>query len=179
MATLVTEWSDVLTQAQRDAWEVYATNVPKTGPLGDQINVSGQNMYLRGNVSRQVSGLPIADDAPTLFNLGTFTEPTLAIDTANDEVDVTFENTDGWANEDDSAMQIYASRPQNAGIAFFKGPYRLAGNIDGDGTTPPTSPAAITLPFPVVAGQKIFFRVIVTRADGRLSTTFRSVATAA
>jgi hypothetical protein len=113
------------------------------------------------------------DDGPTDFTLGGFTNPSFGIDATADEVDVTFTNTDAWANEDDSFALVYASRPQNASIDFFKGPYRFAGVIAGDLAVPPTSPAAIALPFATVAGQKVFLKLSVSRADGRLSQTFR------
>ena len=45
--------------------------------------------------------------------------------------------------------------------------------IEGDATTPPTSPYAATLPFTLQAAQKSFIFGRVTRADGRLSSPFR------
>ncbi len=70
-------------------------------------------------------------------------------------------------------MLVYASRPQNPGKIFFKGPYRYMDSIDGDSVTPPTSPATMSLPFPCVSGQNMFYRAQVIRGDGRLSLSFR------
>jgi hypothetical protein len=70
-------------------------------------------------------------------------------------------------------MFVFASRPQNPSINFFKGPYRIIATIPGADPTPPTSPQSISLAFPVVEGQKVFFRANVTRADGRLASSFR------
>lgn len=173
MAGLVDDWTNALTSTQRDGWAVYALNVPKLDALGNLIFLTGQQWYIACNLPRLQAGLASVDDAPGIYNRGSYTEPSFTIDTANDEVDVAFENSDAWANEDDSAMLVYASRPQNPSINYFKGPYRYADLIAGDGTTPPTSPAAITLPFPVAANQRIFLRVQVSRADGRLSGSFR------
>lgn len=174
MANLVVQWGETLTQAQRDIWIDYAANVTVTNRLGEQVHRSAQQMFLRGCIPRVLAGLDLPTFGPFAFDLGFFTEPTLTIDTANDEVDVAFEASDPWANEDGAAMIIQASRPQNPTVEFFKGPYQTAGYILGDGTTPPTSPAAITLPFAVQAGQRVFFRVSVTREDGRLSAGFRN-----
>lgn len=173
LSQLVVRWGATLTQSERDDWDTYAFNTPLTNSLGDQVQRSGQQMYIRGNVARLQQGLPIADTAPTEFNLGTFTAPTFAVASGTGLISVTFENTDEWANEDDAQMVIAASRPQSPGITFFVGPYRVAGGIDGDGTTPPTSPTTIAVPFPVSAGQKVFLTAKVTRADGRLSSPFR------
>ena len=170
---LVARWPNTLTTLQRDLWRFYALNVPLLNPLGEPITVTGLNMYVRGNVPRLQAALVRQDDGPTVFNLGDFTTPFFDADRGADTMDVTFTNTDDWANEDDSAMLVYASRPQNPSIVFFKGPYRLTGVILGDATTPPTSPATLALPFPLAPGQRLFARIAVTRADGRRSLSFR------
>jgi len=170
-----TRWGSTLTQAQRDAWEVYASAVSVKNALGDSINLSGLNHYVRSNAIRIQTGLPIVDDGPTVYSLPSFTDPSFAIDEPNDEVDVSFTATDDWANEDDAAALVYASRPMAPTINYFKGPYRFASSIEGDSVTPPTSPAAIVLPFVVTTGQQMGFRFRVSRADGRLSPSFRGV----
>ena len=171
VSDLSNRWANTLTAPQRAAWDVYALNVPLTGPLGDPRQVSGLNMYVRSNVPIVQSGLSRVDGAPTIFDLGEYTPPTVdAVDSANTEVDIAFTNTDDWANEDGAAMLVFASRPQNQSKNYFKGPYRYAGRINGNGTTAPTSPASIALPFPVGVGEKLFVRLSVVRADGRLST---------
>jgi hypothetical protein len=179
MAQLVVFWGDGLTQTQRDAWDLYAFNTPVNNALGDSVQRSGQQMFLRGNVTRLKNALDIVSDGPANYNLGEFTAPTFAVDETNQEVDVTFDDTDTWAGETGSAMVISVSRPQSVGVNFFKGPYRQAGLIAGDDTTPPTSPAAIALPFPVAVGQKVFFEARVSRVDGRLSSPFRGSVTVA
>jgi hypothetical protein len=177
LAQLVVFWGDGLTQTQRDAWDLYAFNTPVNNALGDSVQRSGQQMFLRGNVTRLKNALDIVSDGPANYNLGEFTAPTFAVDEPNQEVDVSFDNTDTWATETGSAMIISVSRPQSAGVNFFKGPYRQAGIIEGDDTTAPTSPAAIALPFPVAVGQKVFFEARVSRVDGRLSSPFRGSVT--
>jgi hypothetical protein len=173
MLTLSTRWQGVLTSAQRTEWETYAINVPLVGPTGDTRNVGGIGMYNRSNVVRVQSGLSVIDPGPVVMSLPTFTIPTLTVAAATDLITVTFTNTDGWAGEVGGAMLVYASRPQSPTINFFKGPYRYAGRING-AVSPPTSPATIALPFPVTVGNRIFLKVEVVRADGRLSSPFRT-----
>lgn len=170
---LAIAWSTILTDAQRDAWNTYASNVPILNALGQQIFIAGLAMYIRSNTPRVQNGNQRIDDGPTDFTLGEFTNPSFGYDAAASEIDVTFTNTDAWANEDDAFAYVYGSRQQNPTINFFKGPYRLAGVITGDAITPPTSPAAITAPFPAAAGNRSFVRFRVSRADGRLSLPFR------
>jgi hypothetical protein len=180
MASLVAAWVNSLTQSQRDAWDAYAAAVTLTNPLGDPINVSGLNMYVRSNIPRRQSSLTDVDDGPTVYTLAEGTEPSYAAPSeASQDVDVTFDTDDDWVDEDEAGMLIFASRPQNPSINYFKGPYRFAGLIAGDSVTPPTSPATINMPFPFVAGQKLFFKATIARADGRYSSPFRATATGA
>lgn len=183
MAQLSGLWSSILTQPERDKWDLYAENVELIGPTGSPRNVGGIGMFQRSNVPRLQAAevlLPRQDIAPGLFDLGEYTAPAIVSATAaTNTLSLTFTNTDEWANEDDSAMLISVSRPQNPGIKFFKGPYRFADVILGNSTTPPTSPAAIISPFPFEVGQRVFIFVRVTRGDGRLSASFRSTVLAA
>lgn len=179
MSQLSVLWQTILTAPQRTAWAAYAENVPVKNALGDNIFLTALNHYIRSNVPRIQTALPRVDDAPVIFNLGPYTQPSFAIDAASDEVDVSFTDTDEWANEDDAAMIVYGSIPKDETINYFKGPYRFLDNIDGDGVTAPTSPAAIALTQAIVAGQRNFFRIVVSRADGRLSADFRGQGDAA
>lgn len=173
MGILVNLWEDTLTQAERDDWAVYATNTPLLDQFGEPRTVTALNMYCRVNIPNLQVGLPRRDIAPSAFNTGAFTPAVFAASEAGG-LSIAFTDTDDWANEDDSALLVYAGRPQNVGINFFKGPYRFAGKADGDAITPPTSPLAIAAPpFPFIEGQKIFAQIRVVRADGRLSVKQR------
>lgn len=171
-------WTDSLTGSQRDAWDAYGIGVGVVDTLGATVYLTGLNHYIRSNVPRLQDGLDRVDDAPTTFNLGDFTPPTLSASEATQAVSTTFTVADDWANEDDAALLVGISRPQNPSVNYFKGPYRHAGSVLGNATTPPTSPDTATAPFPFVQGQRLFGFYRVTRADGRLSTPFRTYAVA-
>jgi hypothetical protein len=177
MATLTSGWIDDLTDDQRAAWDTYALNVHLSNPLGSPRNVGGLAMYVRSNISRLQADpvlLTRVDDAPTIFNLGTYTLPVLsgAVESAQ-TASLAFENTDDWAGETGSGMLVYGSRAKNPSINYMKGPYRYMDVVEGDDTTPPTSPQVLTWPFPFVETQRLFLFGRVTRLDGRLSSPFR------
>jgi len=175
MADLTSRWVDTLTAAQRAAWDNYGLQVPVTDKLGQSINLSGLNHYVRSNVQRVVSAIGRIDDAPTIFDLGSYTAPAITSCTASTGVIlVAFDNTDDWAGESGSYMFLYASRGQSPSVNFFKGPYRFVEPIIGAGT-PPTSPNSMIGPFPFDVGQKVYVKAVVSRADGRLSSPFRTV----
>ena len=175
---LVSRWITILTEVQREAWRSYAAGTPLLDTLGDVRHVTGMNMFLRCNALRVAFGLGVVDDGPIYHNLGYLTAPTFSVAAAADTVSVGFNNLDGWANETGSHLLVYASRPQNVSVNYFKGPYRLAGTVDGDDVTPPVSPEVIDLPFPVSADQRVFFMAAASRLDGRRSLDFRNFAIA-
>lgn len=172
MSQLSTAWVETLDAAQRNAWEVYAFNVSVTNKLGDSSHISGINMYFRSNAARLQAGMTRVDDAPEIFDLGTFTPPVITA-TAPTGLSVAFTTSDGWASEAGGAMLIGCSRPQNPGKAFFKGPYRRVAPILGTDPGPTTSPQVKVSPFVLAAGQRQFYYIVVVRADGRASPFVR------
>lgn len=173
-AQLASRWSGLLSQVQRDAWDLYALNVLLPDRLGEPRNAGGLGMYQRSNIPRLQAGLPRVDAAPTIFDLGDYTSPFFdAPSEAAQDLVINFDVVDSWVGEDDSAMLIFGSRGNNTSINYFKGPYRLAGPILGDAAIPPTSPATIASPFVFSDGQALFVRANVTRADGRLGNDIR------
>lgn len=177
MATLTSRWLDTLNESQRAAWDTYADAVHLPNPLGADRNVGGLAMYVRSNLSRLQADpvlLTRVDDAPTIFNLGPYTLPVLstAIESAQ-TASIAFTNDDDWAGETGSGMLVYGSRAKNPSINYFKGPYRFMDIIEGDDSTPPTSPQVVDWPFPFEETQRLFLFGRVTRLDGRLSSPFR------
>lgn len=176
---LSTAWVNELTNAQRLSWTTYGELVPRPDALGEDRFLSGLNWYQACNVTRLQGGLSRIDSAPTVYSMASLTLPTIAgFDVGDQEATINFANSDAWATAVGGALLVYAGRAQNPSINFFKGPYRFAGAVLGAGT-PPTSPAAIVLPFTFGSGQKVPFRFVAVQADGRISppvTLFRSVA---
>jgi hypothetical protein len=116
------------------------------------------------------AGLVVVDDGPTVFALDSLTAVGIAVSAAAGQVSVTFDDTDAWPDEDGAGLLVYLSRQKGPAIEFFKGPYRLAGIIPGDGVTAPTSPdTSLTAPFEMTSGNSSFARVLSCRADGRIS----------
>jgi hypothetical protein len=174
LASMAGRWSTILTQAQRDAWAVYAANVPIIGKLGDPILLSGQQHYIRSNTFRaRVDpgnlNLPLVDDAPTVFNIGETGEAAITGNTVGNTLSISFTPGVEWAGADDAACAVFAARPQDVSINFFKGPYQFAGFQEGNTAIPETPPFTVTSPFTHVVGQKLFVYVRATQADGRLS----------
>jgi len=174
--SLANRWVSTLTQAQRDAWDQYGENVTWQNALGLAIKLTGYNHYQRSNVAILQAGGSVVDDGPTLYNLPE-ADPTFnaTISEATQEISVTFDDSLEWANEDGGYMLISMSQPKSGSRKYIGGPYRVAGSIAGNSSSPPTSPQTIAVPFAVAEGQNVEVLARIIRADGRVSTPFRVV----
>lgn len=170
-------WSNGgLTEVQREAWRTYAKNVPWTNRLGETITLNGNSMFGRSNVARETATLTRVLPAPTNFTLVGADETFVGVvDAAGQEISVTFDDTRDYIDTDGAGMSVFMGMPQNPGVDSFDGPWRYAGVILGDGTTPLTSPQTMAVPFPVVEGQKVWLKAQIMEADGRMSRPFRNV----
>lgn len=176
IAQVSASWAPGTTQAQKDAWGVFAANMLQPNKVGEAIQISGFNQFARANQTLLNAGLAAVADAPVIFNLpGEDILYATEIDAGTGKISVVFDDSRDWVDEDGAAMIVQMGIPQSVGRQFFGGPWRHAGVILGDGTTAPTTPDAnIDVPFVVADGQKVWTRAKIIRVDGRRSDWFRS-----
>lgn len=177
VSALASYWSTTMIAANRALWAVYANAIVRQNKLGGTIKLTGFNHFVRSNAFILQNGGTQVDAGPTTLTLPG-ADPTFAcvVDTAGQEIDVTFDNTLPWAIGVGGHMGVYMSAPKAAGVSFIGGPWRLAGTIDG-AVIPPTSPATLTVPFPVGTGQNVVCRARIVEVDGRLSDYFQHFST--
>lgn len=169
LARLSPYWGDLLTSVRRDAWNLYAANVTMINALGQPFYLTGQNHFLRANIPRIQSGISVLETAPTVFDLGSFTAPTIVgLTVIGNRFEVAFDNTDDWANSGDGYMLFWSGRPVNIGRDYFGGPYRYADLIPGD-PIPPGSPRSLDGPWRWNDDSRFWFTARVIQPDGRLS----------
>lgn len=169
---LTIAWANVLTQQQRDAWDEYAANVDWLNRLGQSVNLTGLNHYVRSNTPRMACGIDRVDAAPVIFNLAT-AELVLGC-TASEaagQLSITFDDTAPWTAETGGFQVFYMGIPQNGSIKFFGGPWRrvACGRGQDAPNGEPTSPTLVDAVWPFAEGQRVWIRSRIGRADGRLS----------
>jgi hypothetical protein len=178
MDSAVTYWTETLTEAERESWRVYASNVPLINKLGQAINVSGQNMFVRSGVPWLLAGkaLSAIATAPTMYDTG---DPgTLSLVAASEATQIAaigIGGTPAWAGDADGHLICQAGLPQSPAINFYKGPFRFTAAVPGDAT--PITTAGVdfsdaTPPIAFVQGQRVFVRVRAQYPDGRLTQAF-------
>jgi len=177
--SVVTYWTETLTEAERESWRVYAANVPVVNKLGDTVNLTGQQQFIRSGVPWLLAGKDLADiaTAPTTFDTGDPGNLTFTIITAATNVAIiTVTGAPAWAADDDAGLLAFFGNPQNPSVSFYKSPFRFGGFVPGDSGTP-----VVTAQFdsdncdPAIdftAGQKCFIRVRALLSDGRLTQAF-------
>jgi len=175
MAFLTERWSQTLTANQRTAWNLYASSVTVLNRLGESINISGFNHYIRSNMIRKQVALAIVDEGPVIFEIPA-SDPTFSItaSAATQDISMTYDDGMAWASVTGAFMIIFGGKPQNPQINFFDGPWRIFGVISGVDAAPPAPPAAQASPFVVTENQRIWCYARILKLDGRLSERFRA-----
>ncbi len=168
MGVLAPFWGNTLTAGERAAWTLYADNVPWINPLGQTIFLTGQQHFLRINTVRLQIGLQILTAAPIIFDLGTFTAPSIDSALTFPQLLINFTNTDAWANAVGGFMLFYQGRAQGQGRNFYRGPWKFGGPIAGD-PSPPSSPQLVAVSQVWPIGSRIWSHVRVIQVDGRMS----------
>lgn len=175
IAFLADRWAQALTNAQRIAWNLYGSNVAMQNKLGETINLSGYNHYIRSNTIIKSRGGTVIDAGPTVFELPA-QDPTLAIAAAEDTqlLNFSFDTGMDWSKEAGSYLQCFQGAPQNAQRNFFGGPWRWILGTPGVDPGGAASPQAVAAVFPIAALQRLWVYCRISRADGRLSEPFRA-----
>ncbi len=175
MAFLTNRWSQDLTAVQRTAWNLYGASVVMLNGLGENINLSGFNHYIRSNSILKRTANTLVDDGPTIFEIPD-ADPTLAITAseATQLISVVFDDSLAWANETDGWLWTFQGTPQNAQRNFFNGPWKALSSVAGDDKTPPVTPDDQSAVFAVAEGQRDWIYARIQMADGRISQPFRA-----
>lgn len=175
LALLAEDWREVLSSAQRIAWNTYAAGVSWLNGLGEVVHLTGFNMFCRTNAAyMQVSSRQ--NTAPVILSLAE-QDPTFAVELSEaNGITVTFDEDLPWTTEGGAGMLISIGDPQNPTRSFFGGPWRYHGWIGGTipgPTASPDGPTAVTA-FTLNEGARVWVKANIIRADGRLSTPFEA-----
>lgn len=174
MADLTARWSQTLTAAQRTAWNLYGANVVMTNRLGESMNLSGFNHYIRSNAWLARMGATPIDPGPVVFEIPE-ADPVFAISIseATQTWTCTFNDGKDWVSEDGAQLIMFNGQPQNPQRNFFGGPWRFMNSIAGNNGAPPASPLDRGASFTYSELQRAWCYARIMRADGRLSAPFR------
>jgi hypothetical protein len=174
MRYLTDYWSSAdMSDAERGAWNTYAAAIAMKNRLGENIYLTGFNMFIRSNIARMLCGGALIEAGPTVLSLpGADPEIAMTGDSGTQLLSVAFDDAQDWCSETGGFLQVEMGQPQLPTRNYFNGPWKLAGSIAGNTGVPITSPQTLVAPFTLVTGQLVYAYARIVRADGRLSGAF-------
>lgn len=169
--TLATYWRDVLSQANRDGWDLYGANTNWINGVGQVTKLTGMNHFIRSNAGRLLTSQPVIDAFPTEYGLPDQEVLwSFAVDSATQQITLTYTFA---SDVDDQVYVFHMGMPVSGSRVFFAGPWRYWHRVIGDSGSPPASPLVGVIPYPVSAGNRVFLYCRRHDADNRLTEPFR------
>ena len=144
-----------LTQAQRDAWNQGAQAFAHTNIFGNNVPLTGFNLFKQLNQNLLAAGAAQIDDIPTVSDVFAFTSQSLSADTTGGTIDLTF----APAIPVGTSVIVYATPGVSAGINFVKSEFRQIVVLGSGNASPFDATAVYTAVFGALptVGQKVFF----------------------
>lgn len=167
LGTFAASWTTTLTQAQRDAWDVYAAANPVKNSLGEDILISGLAWYVKCNTVLADAGATGISSPPV--SAAPFALATVSVDiSAATTVDVTFTATPLGAGE---RLITWISLPVSAGSTPNKAQTRLCGYS----AAAAASPQAVTTPHSFQSGERGVVYAGVLSSEGLMSAFMQAI----
>lgn len=171
LSYLAEYWHGDLSQAQRDAWGVYAAAVAMQNRIGQVIHLTGFNHFIRTNGAHMTWSGVVLPNAPVVLSLPEKDVALVCSDESIAAQKFNFQcNVDGWGPgvDDKLLIMLYQGHPQLASRGFFAGPWRYIGIINA--TEGALGAAERDAAFPFGLGQKVWFQARLMTDTGRLTT---------
>lgn len=168
LGRLAPYWGEKLDAGQRDAWNLYAANVPWSNALGQTTFLTGHQHFIRCNGPRIQASIEILETAPTVYDLGTWTEPKIYL--ASDEPKLMLEVNvdDDWNKTTGGYLLCYAGKTIGPGHKFYRNPWRYCGKHAGV-TSDPFLYAIFDVTWPWSADNIAWVYCRIIQVDGRMS----------
>lgn len=167
LASAVAAWTNNLTPAQRQSWATYAQATPRTDSLGEQVILSGQQMFVRTASIRYMAALAQILQGPEMPGLGNtpqyLADPVVDASTQK----ITFDAVVEGDTIDDN-LGVYMSRPVPVSRTAAHEPRRFAARVQRNNVDD-IYEVNVDTPFAVSEGQLVRVTMVLIWGDGRVS----------
>lgn len=165
MSVVVDSWLTALTVPQRQAWDGAAAVLPRTNKLGQAIHITGQNLFVRSNLSLLLTGQTQVTAPPIL---PVIPEPSLVLE----HLPATGTQVTGIGDWDESvATQTLVSKSPDLRLTinFYKSPFptRTIEPAAGFGALP----LLLTATADLTINTRLYYKFKAVAADGGVSTS--------
>lgn len=158
-----------LTANQRNAWNSFTVNMPVKDKLGQTVQYSGQQAYMRLNTQLLAAGQAVIADPPLLAQLTNLTSLSLTTVQATPSLKIVY----APAIPATQVLMVYVTPQVSAGISFVSNKFRFLVAMVAANVTPyeiVTLWTALTGQS-LIVGQKIFVKVVpVYKTTGQRGT---------
>lgn len=162
-----------ITQAQRDLWNQSANNFTRNNVFGDQVALTGFNLYKRLNQNLLNVGVARIDDAPLPASVFGFSALSVIADTTMGTLEATFAPVIPAG----TSVIVFATAPQSAGKQFVKSEFRQIAVLTVADLTPEDLAAAYIVKFGALPpiGSKVFIQFKpINAVTGQAGTTLQA-----
>lgn len=175
-AEMSTAYSNTLTDAQRSAWKLFATNNPTVDVFGNSKTLSALAMYQSVNSVLKHAGVARIDDPPANMDVTALLTATVASTVALQDVAITFTATPLGATH---RLYVYATSPLPGGVSFIENRLKLLSSSAAAAASPVNMGADYVARFgALIAGQRIGILVATVNTDnGAVSVGVQSIIT--
>ncbi len=174
LSELAKAWGAELTQTQRDGWTAFAEINTIVDVLGQVLQLSGIQMYIRLNQRLLIAVQARIDDAPLNQDVTQLASPVATFDVGlGDKYEIAFSGT-GPVTE---RLQAFATPQLSPGISFVKNRIRLIQANESVFTSPITLLPKWQLKFgtdPVVGAKVVGFLRVLNTLNGATSVPIRA-----
>lgn len=157
-ATFAQGWRS-LTQVQRDAWSSAAADFTRNNVFGDNVKMTGANLYMSLNRNIATAGGVAITSPPLPAAVTGMLTLSGDPDISDDSILMTYTP----AIPADGTVLVFATAPQSAGVSFVKNKYRFIEAIVTADASPYDISTAYEAKFGTgwkTAGQKIFVKFV-------------------
>lgn len=171
---LRSRWREVLTQDERDGWDLYARATPARTEGGVQRILTGEQMYVKcGSVRALVSGGGGVLDTPPKY-LGQCRTGMVRVEVqvVFHRVGVTYRADAPWRFETGSWMLVWQSQAVNGSVNRRRQGMVYIGALQGNPGVPPPPIFWYVSPLEYELGQRVWVRTRVSAYDGRVSSPY-------
>lgn len=168
------QWSATLTEAQRTSWRNYAATHPWTNALGQVIQATGFQWYLRTNVVEYYYNENAAYATPPA---GPPLHPPILTATMNvglDQVTIPVPPTGYPAGIEIFRLWAFVSPCVNVGIQTYHRGFRIIGYNECFKGSWDSDPWTVAYPFTPAAGKAFWIRGFVQKNTGEISRSFQT-----
>lgn len=162
-----------ITQAQRDLWNQSASNFTRNNVFGDQVALTGFNLYKRLNQNLQNIGVAIIANAPLPASVFGFSALSMVADTGGGTLTLTFAPVIPAG----TSVIVFATAPQSAGKQFVKSEFRQIRVFTVADTSPEDIAAEYITKFGALppVGSKVFVQLKpINAVTGQAGTTLQA-----